>query len=143
MVNSRYPPNIDIRIHYRLSIFLRYLIFLFTKKKKKKISKGKLSIPLAIERLNESNGITENIGNELREERSPFRFRAAILDSFFLQGRRFFLGPFRNAEPNVGRANGRNVGRSPLVRCFTCSLLLNVAGVISIIISVTRGCTAN
>lgn len=142
MANSLYSQNIDIRIHYRLSTFLRYLIFLFTTKQniEKKIVN---SIGTSIERLNESNGITENIGNELREERSPFRFRAAILDSFFLQGRRFFLGPFRNAEPNVGRANGRNVGRSPLVRCFTCSLLLNVAGVISIIISVTRGCTAN
>lgn len=28
-------------------------------------------------------------------------------------------------------------------RCFTCTLLLNVAVVISIIISVTRGCSAN
>lgn len=44
---------------------------------------------------------------------------------------------------NGGTANGENVGRSPHVRCFTCSLLLNVAGVISIIISVTRGCSGN
>lgn len=81
MANSLYPQNIDIRIHHRLSTFLRYLIFLFTTKQniEKKIVN---SIGTSIERLNESNGITENIGNELREERSPFRFRAAILDSF-------------------------------------------------------------
>ena len=60
---------------------------------------------------NVSNDTIDDIRYERRQqERSPFRFRAAILDSFFLQGRCSFLSfffaffplrtSFRNAEPN-------------------------------------------
>lgn len=83
-----------------------------------------------------------------RKERSPFRFPSSILFFFSPRSSFFSVCPsvrFESKPSAVCKWQKRGQPALGLsrARCFTCTLLLNVAVVISIIISVTRGCSAN
>lgn len=87
-----------------------------------------------------------------QEAERTFTLSLSILRSFFFPKVVVFLParpstrPFRSLKPSAvckWQKRGQPALGLSRARCFTCTLLLNVAVVISIIISVTRGCSAN
>lgn len=104
-----------------------------------------LRIPRSSETISKPRGFISRSGKNVH----PFAFHPSF---FFFPKVVVFLParpstrPFRSLKPSAvckWQKRGQPALGLSRARCFTCTLLLNVAVVISIIISVTRGCSAN